>query len=319
MEMIKEFYGFMLARETIRLMRLTGAPREQWTDDKILHDYKFTNVKREHDRTTRNLKNEIYDKRPKSAMPDEILLNCAIYRFFGTYEMACAVGWSQYPQSDEDMDRLVQLLIDTSEARMREKLRVFTGAYMIPNCGDSRPKAEVVADIIRDIWQEIPATIDAYMFGSWQRLCESLQKSKGVGAFMAKEVALDFILATNWMPNDWATWTPVGPGARRGIARVCTQGGHLLAPYTESKALKLIQTLWAQRGDHWPKHWHIPNGSAMCTPASDMYIPDASAIPLNMVDLSLTDIQFQLCEFDKYMRAKLGDGRPKAKFTPTKE
>jgi hypothetical protein len=36
-----------------------------------------------------------------------------------------------------------------------------------------------------------------------------------------------------------------------------------------------------------------------------------------MVELDLTDIQFQLCEFAKYWKAKTLVGRPKKTFSPT--
>jgi hypothetical protein len=35
---------------------------------------------------------------------------------------------------------------------------------------------------------------------------------------------------------------------------------------------------------------------------------------LQLPRLELHDIQFQLCEFDKYERVRLGEGRPKSKY-----
>ena len=36
----------------------------------------------------------------------------------------------------------------------------------------------------------------------------------------------------------------------------------------------------------------------------------------NYIELELHDIQFQLCEFDKYERVKHGQGRPRSKYKP---
>ena len=36
--------------------------------------------------------------------------------------------------------------------------------------------------------------------------------------------------------------------------------------------------------------------------------------PKNYVDLELHDIQFQLCEFDKYERVINNEGRPRSKY-----
>ena len=52
----KEFYSFMVKRENIRLRKEAKEPWP-WTEDKILQTYKFTNVKREHDRTTKWMRN----------------------------------------------------------------------------------------------------------------------------------------------------------------------------------------------------------------------------------------------------------------------
>jgi hypothetical protein len=107
----------------------------------------------------------------------------------------------------------------------------------------------------------------------------------GVGPFMAKEVLLDYILATGWRPSDWETWTPVGPGARRGASYILRGDPELKV--SETATLALVREVYAQRGERW-----------------------SSAFP----ELDLTDIQFQFCELAKYMKAKLGVGRPKKTF-----
>lgn len=302
----EQFYAFMLERERIRLRRKAAFPRERWTTDPILKAFKFTNVKREHDRTTYLLKERMYDKHSNSSLR-ELLLNCAIFRFFGTVEMAEAVGWTTW---ETDYSSQKQRLLDLAKNRLSQKQTVFTGAYIIPNCGDSRPKHEVVADIIHGIHRAIPKIIsetdddNAEMPPSWAGVCKQLTGCFGVGSFMAKEVILDFIMASEWMPDDWETWTPIGPGARRGAARVVSEGATLLSPLSETAALGVTRKLWGLRRELWPVNY---------VPFSDSGSSDAQP----MVELSLTDIQFQLCEFDKYMRAKLGEGRPKSVFKPT--
>ena len=51
---VADFYAFMREREAIRLRRLEGAP-PPWTEDPILREFSFTNIKREHDKTSRLL------------------------------------------------------------------------------------------------------------------------------------------------------------------------------------------------------------------------------------------------------------------------
>lgn len=280
------FYDFMQKREAIRLARLEGRPRSEWTDDEILKTYKFTNVKREHDRTSIGLF-KLYDQYEKetSWTYQDCLLTCAAYRYFGTVEMAEMLGVLTEFQF-KSAGYLGDYIRKCAVMQAVEKRPVFTGAYIVPNCGDPRAKYLVVADILCDIWEASAKIVDCG--GSWNRLCTMMQKVSGVGAFMSKEVTLDYVYATKWTPDDWNTWTPVGPGARRGASRMLSPD-YKVSTLSETKALEVIKELFSVRYAYWPK---------------------------DGVNLCLTDIQFQLCEFDKYMRTKLGEGTPKTKFKP---
>ena len=109
---------------------------------------------------------------------------------------------------------------------------------------------------------------------------------------MAKEVLLDTMHCNFWWgngkPSDYWTWTPVGPGALRGVSRVQSYDGQLRNKYKEIQALDIILQLLSKQVEFWKWHKEKP--------------------------LAPTDIQFQLCEFDKYERVRLGEGRPRAKY-----
>lgn len=54
---IEEFFDFMIERESIRIRRQRSpADPLKWTEDPIFRSYKFTNVRRENDRTTRGFR-----------------------------------------------------------------------------------------------------------------------------------------------------------------------------------------------------------------------------------------------------------------------
>ena len=48
----------------------------------------------------------------------------------------------------------------------------------------------------------------------------------------------------------------------------------------------------------------------------DLVLQQENYWPKEYGKLSPTDIQFQLCEFDKYERVRLGQGRPRSKYKP---
>ena len=121
----ERFLTFMRKREALRLKKEAGEPWP-WTDDDILNTYKFTNVKREHDRTTRWMR-EHWTGPNEGRPPEEIIFNCALFRYFGTSEFAAALGWQTSWRPEE--------LIALAKRRTLEGLRVFTGAYIIPTLG----------------------------------------------------------------------------------------------------------------------------------------------------------------------------------------
>lgn len=281
------FFDFMQKREMIRIMRAAGTPWP-WTNDEILRKYKFTNVKRLHDKTTQMLVEHQYKPHAGCSFP-EALINAGVSRYFGTYEFAMAVDW--ITDFNEDTRTRVKEL---ARQRMSNGERVFTGAYMITNQGISAPKEEVVVDIfLKELWESAPA-IGAVLqnTGKWEHVMNALRKVEGFGGsgFMAKEVLLDTMLVPDVWPDgtpyDRNTWCPSGPGARRGASRV--MGDDDANPLTEEKTLTVMLQLFEQRHQFWN----------------------------NRLELELHDIQFQLCEFDKYERVRLGQGRPRSKYRP---
>lgn len=283
------FWNYLLERERIRLRRAVGLPRERWTSDPIFREFSFTNVKRHHDRTTTLLMNEFYGPH-QDRDATQILLNCAIARFFGTIEFTRAVGWSE-AWSWLRREKVLEIATDRAD----RGLTMFTSAYIVPNCGDPRPKHEVVIDIIDEIALTATRVTNTHM---WEVAADRLKECWGVGSFMAKEVLLDFVQTFRWQPSDWQSWTPVGPGARLG-AGVVRDG--VLTRVSESAALDVCLELYEQREEHWPKLLE--------------YAP--SLPPADNVTLDLTDIQFALCELAKYTKAATNNGRPKRQFRPT--
>ncbi len=300
----KAFFDFVNERESIRLRKEADvACLEQgeipqgppWTDDPILQTYKFTNVHRHHDTTSRILREKFYGPNFHDSMAN-LLLNAAIFRYFGTHEFASALGWSRI----ENMDW--QYVKNLAKVRLSQRERVFTGAYVITNGGISAPKQEVVVDYyLRPLAKNLHAIVNiAKDTQSWEETARWMMRNLlgfGGTGFMTKEVLLDTTYTGFWnnvvehpkdgtfsFPKDWLFWTPIGPGARRGAGRVMGYTDKRMV--TEREAREVIAGLI--------------NGQAF-----SYHHPEA---------LAPHDIQFQLCEFDKYERVRLGQGRPRSLY-----
>lgn len=301
------FFAFINERETVRLRkeadRIASENFEEpqgppWTDDPILQKWKFTNVFRHHDRTSMMLREKLYGPNFHEDRAS-ILMNCAIARYFGTWEFSLAVGWQSYEGFDfEGLKRI-------ATERLLRRERVFTGAYVITNQGISAPKQEVVVDIfLKGLHENTPAIVaHANISQSWREVAAAMAPLLGFGGtgFMTKEVLLDTTYTGFWnikiehpedgsfsIPSDWWQWTPIGPGGLRGAARV--SGDNSGGAINKKQALDVIKHLYSQQTVFW-KH----GGK-----------------------LAPTDIQFQLCEFDKYERVRLGQGTPRSLYPGTR-
>ena len=101
---------------------------------------------------------------------------------------------------------------------------------------------------------------------------------------MAYEVVTD-LRHTKWLNNapDIMTWANPGPGAKRGLNRI--HGRELTQSVTREQQIQEMRDLL-----------ELLNGK-----------------PLS---LEMRDIEHCLCEFDKYERVRLGQGKPRAKYKP---
>ena len=119
---------------------------------------------------------------------------------------------------------------------------------------------------------------------SWRAVCTRLRGVNGFGGsgFMAKEVLHD---AMGWpsmrrLVRDEGDWTPPGPGARRGLNRLHGRALNLDSP-GEARFVAEMRLLLRTLRSLDPE---------FC----------------KGVGLTLHDVQFQLCEYDKYRRVEDG-------------
>jgi hypothetical protein len=108
------------------------------------------------------------------------------------------------------------------------------------------------------------------------------------GTFMAGQVTADWSYTSllSWAP-DLLTWAPQGPGSRRGFNRLL---GRLLSQ-------RIAEDEWLDQLQRWR--------SALIAVLGPEY-----------ESLTLMDVQNSLCETDKYLRVKYGEGRPRSTYKP---
>jgi hypothetical protein len=264
-------------REAIRICRASGAP-PPWTDDPILRDWSFCNVRREDDRTTRWIAENWRD--PHADDPD-LFFAMGVARFVNLPDTLDEIG---YPVP-WNRDRFLQVTAD----RKRRGVTVFGPAYNISNGGCAIAKNEHVVERVLDpLWRARkrlrPRADDCLL-----SFCARLQQERGFREFMAAQIVADMKYAPPLdRARDWMTFARSGPGSQRGLNRVL--------------------------GRPVKQKWKEDNWFAAFSRLHHAVTPELERV--GITQLHAQDLQNCLCEFDKYERARLGEGKPKRRFAP---
>ena len=274
--LIKLFFYWITERHLIYRRRLAGEPWP-WTKDEILKTYKFTNVFRELDRVTQ----EWHKRRKLGAPLPELYFNTILFRFFNWPESYDAIGgWCK----EWDEKRSARIL----RQRKKEGHKVVTGAYMITNMGRRGAKTDMMCKALTQIWKDRHEDLKVIKGGTIEDAVWYMAQYPMVGRFVAYEFATD-MRYTRILGDapDIDTWANAGPGCKRGLNRLHNRPIRT-KPHND-QCVEEMRKLHAIQEKHLPK---------------------------DFPHLEMRDIEHSLCEFDKYCRAKFGEGRPRSRYTP---
>lgn len=277
---INPLLRFILERDAIYRRKTEGQPKP-WTRDSILQRYRFCNVYRELDTVTIWIRE--HWREPHRGDPD-LWFAMTIARFVNWPDSLDVIGYP-VPWHPE---RFVAAL----EQRKRDGEKVFTGAYMIHAGRDKTSKARYLADkVLSPMWQQ-RKWIRPVKGDTLAEFYERLHAQKDMGSFMAGQVIADLKYAPILRhAKDWSTWAVSGPGSKRGLNRV--MGRDKKANWKEADWKECLDELYDKIS---PK------------------LIEAGLPPIHEQDL-----QNALCEFSKYERTRLGEGRPRQKYNGYQE
>lgn len=319
-ERARPFFEYARAREAVRINREDmGLPRP-WTQDSILNTYKFCNVYREDDATTRWFRDKIRGPMSETA---EVLLATVLFRWFNRISTGeaifCQLGdysegrglvrtaWEEY------LERRDPDILRSAIMRFCGSGPYVTGSYIIKS-PDGYSKLDGVLKCVQDFreaqpmakfiprgygpkreqmgWYDMASMkLDKRINYSMEQMWDWLKRFPFLGGFTAYEIVTD--LRHTALLRDSAdiyTWANAGPGAVRGLNRL--HGRKLGQALVNHIAVCEMRDLLALASGEFASIW-----------------PTRADTPVEM-----RDIEHTLCEFDKYERTRLGEGRPRGTY-----
>lgn len=264
---------FISERESIRLRKEAGLPRAKWTNDEILGMYRFCNVRRNDDKVSRWVHCNwlIFQPAVFEDNLEDLWFAMVVARLFNLPSTLAAIEKTVLPFKPAAMKKILTRLG-----------KVFNAAYIVSTNGIAMGKVDYVVDnILTPLWNDRarlrPTANDT--LDSWHM---TLCQYRGLGSFMAAQVVADMkYVEPLHSAADWQWWAASGPGSRRGLGRVMFDD--VEHHYNETHWRSDFIMLWKEANAKLK--WFEP--------------------------LTGQDLQNCLCEFDKYERARLGEGRPK--------
>ena len=308
-----DFFAFARARHTITLARDAGLPTP-WTDDPILASYRFTNVFRELDRTTVWFRENV-GRHLAEMTPEQQLLGVILFRtfnrissmekiFFGKDSPAFACqGWGWEWLRGE---------MDTAELERRMRYGIpppwVTGAYIVKT-PDGMDKLAGALWIVEEARKRAAATLAALgPSPTLQSLHTALVAYPYLGGFTAYEIVSDL----RWLPlmrdaPDIMSWAHAGPGAVRGLNRIHGREVKKSLPQYLARTEMMMLLQRSRDPDYWPQQMLPIN-------ERDEWTARIGHSGPSWPRWEMREVEHTLCEFDKYERVRLGEGKPRGRF-----
>lgn len=270
-----DLWAFIQERHNIYLRKQAGLPKP-WTQDKILGSYRFCNMYRELDSVTQWVR-----KMWREPFHDDIDLWFAmvVARLINWPDTLGLIGYP-VPYDPAQFTDVVHKQQDRGK-------KAFSGAYIVSTNGHSMDKADYLDRyVLRPLWENRDK-IRPREGDSLESFFGRLNCYNGMGSFMTGQVIADTkYVGYLFNAPDWWAWAASGPGSRRGLNRVTSRP---------------VDASWP--GGSWHK---------ALSELKDAIDPLVAGV--QWPEFHAQDLQNCLCEFDKYERTRLGEGKPRSSY-----
>lgn len=297
---IELFAHWIEERYKVHLKKEAGAERP-WTDDKIIANYRFTNVRREQDRQTKYLienivKNDDLDIRDK-------VINIILFRYWNVWDTMKLFGgpWTRKEIMSSKMLDHANEIYDHIRLTTN-KHNFFTSAFLTSGAKIGVRKAFDTDNAVvgafylaryaikNKIAERVIKAVDQ------QQSMEVFKELPGVANFLGYQMWVDCTYIPEF-PFSENEFTVAGPGCKNGLRRL----------------FKNPDGMTPEECVFWLR-------DNLCVIAPQLEpMTFMTDLPTRERFLSVMSLENCLCEFSKYHRACINKGRPKQKYVPYRE
>lgn len=297
-------YNFIKRRYVIHLRKDVLKKDPPWTNDQVLQNFRFTNIRREHDKESKWVIEHIANN-PELSYEDK-LLNAILFRLYNKHETAelisMPITFSKTPDWNPEWYRSL------FEAALAEDphVKFFTGAF---NTGGLKralkwylpkddPKNSMPMRVLWFIQYLIGEDIVGQVKSCTRQdeVCNKLSSYMGLGKFLSYQIFVDMTYIEEF-PFSENEYTQAGPGCVMGLNYLFEDRDGMTYEECLFWLRDNLDRLFVEElGKDWDAKrvfWDLPEEDRC---------------------FNVMSLENCFCELSKYIRAKDGTGRPRKKY-----
>ena len=293
-------YNFIKRRYVIHLRKDVLKKDPPWTTDQVLRDFRFTNIRREHDKESKWVIEHIANN-PELSYEDK-LLNVILFRLYNKHETAELISmpfkFSQTPDWNPEWYRSL-----FEAALVEDPKRVFfTAAFHTVGMkntlkrvtGESYAPMRILKFIKILINEGLVNDIKACV--NQQEVYQTLTDYNGIGRFLAYQFYVDMTYIAEF-PFSENEFTVAGPGCVMGLNYLFENRDGMTYEECLFWLRDNLDRLFVEElGKDWDAKrvfWDLPEEDRC---------------------FNVMSLENCFCELSKYIRAKDGTGRPRKRY-----
>lgn len=307
---VKHFYDFVTERYKIHIRKDFLKQKAPWTNNPILLQYKFCNIRREHDRQSQYLIKNI-STNPCLSLEDKIV-NSFYFRAWNNWNTMKDLGgpWPAKSLYSLQMKKQVRPIYKQLAAEEPDR-KWWSSAY---NQGGTK-QAWRYADLRNKSTKEEDIPLRVFHLGPWlkshdtaSRLMKApnqyeafciIKEIQGFSDFLAYQIFVD-LTYINEFPFSENEFVVAGPGCKKGLDYLFDDYDGMSPEEALFWLRNNVDSLFSQVAEDNKRSWD----------------PEALFSDLPEYDrcFNIMSLENCMCELSKYIRTIEGNGRPRVKY-----